>query len=856
MRPLRLTLKAFKPFPGEHVIDFEALAAKGVFLVLGNTGTGKSSIFDAMTWALYGMLPSKGRRNSEVQSGHAAPTEQTVVELEFSAQGGRYRVKRQEDYQSAKKGGGFTTKGADAVLVKLTPTGTQVVASGRDPVTKACTSLVGLDIHQFEKVVLLPQGEFERFLISTETDRRLLLRQLFDGHLYDQAILALKQGADAAADALTTARGDVDRLRTAAVVRLGAAVQQQGLGMEIPEDLPRERFSEISGALDAVLAERKALRDASESGATSAENKARDASIDAGLFDRAKELKDQKRVLLARRSSIEAGRRKAEGSARGRPVMVAKENLDRSRQAMAKVGREVKRLGRSVEVERARLISKESAREGAQKKTKDLPELQRRLAAWGALESALLAVRSARAAVTAADRAFEEVLEAHLSSQASRLAATLEAGVPCPVCGSVSHPRPAKSARAARGSRPVDEAALSGARKKAEDARGASARAEAEVSRQMGVLGLDPKRAVGDTSRRKAAAARLLDTALAAQERVQSLTGDVREIEARLKEVSGAAESGRDRFRELKGAVGIQERQLAEVLGASKFPDVARALRVVLAPAIEGQLKSAADTFDREWAAVVSDLEGLKAGGRPVPRVRPDAEGLKAEAARLRSLATDARDRWKSLKDALKDASKIMESVWQLEGDLSHTEDAARRATKVFQVCRGENGLGVSLESWILSAELDRVLALANVHLFKMSKARYRLERLRDEGKVGSLEIAVFDSDIGKLREVVEFSGGEKFFASLSLALGLADVVSHGGAGSGVTFEALFIDEGFDALSEDYLELVTDVLGGLQAEGRMVGAITHIQGMRDRLHAGIEVTKIFEGGPSTLKVNV
>ena len=132
----------------------------------------------------------------------------------------------------------------------------------------------------------------------------------------------------------------------------------------------------------------------------------------------------------------------------------------------------------------------------------------------------------------------------------------------------------------------------------------------------------------------------------------------------------------------------------------------------------------------------------------------------------------------------------------------------------------------------MLGHELGRVVAAASVHLALMSNHRYRLDR------AAGLELEVFDSHTGRARSTASLSGGEQFQASLALALGLADVVSHGGAAAGTTFEALFVDEGFGSLDPDSLDLAIETLGSLQAGGRMVGAITHVEAMKQRLQIG------------------
>ncbi len=139
-----------------------------------------------------------------------------------------------------------------------------------------------------------------------------------------------------------------------------------------------------------------------------------------------------------------------------------------------------------------------------------------------------------------------------------------------------------------------------------------------------------------------------------------------------------------------------------------------------------------------------------------------------------------------------------------------------------------------------------------------MTAGRYRILRVREgAGRQGpkGLDLEVLDAHTGRARRPNSLSGGEQFQASLALALGLADVVSQGAAGSGHRIGALFIDEGFGSLDPRSLDDAIETLHQLQATGRMVGAITHVEAMKERLHPGIVVSRLPDGRGSTLRVN-
>jgi exonuclease SbcC len=171
------------------------------------------------------------------------------------------------------------------------------------------------------------------------------------------------------------------------------------------------------------------------------------------------------------------------------------------------------------------------------------------------------------------------------------------------------------------------------------------------------------------------------------------------------------------------------------------------------------------------------------------------------------------------------------------------------------RVCAGENPLKMSLGRYVLAARMEEVAVAASERLFVMSRGRYRLRRtdeVRHAGRGSGLDLVVDDSLTGAERSVHSLSGGEMFLASLALAMGLADVVqAHAG---GIRLDSLFIDEGFGTLDDDTLDQVMHTLSELRAGGRLVGLISHVHELRERLSTRLTVVKGARG--STLKLVV
>lgn len=184
MKPLKLTMSAFGPYAGKTEIDFGRLGGQGLFLITGDTGAGKTTIFDAITFALYGEASGEVRESGMFRSKYADEKTRTYVELTFSYQRKVYKVTRNPEYQRPKgRGTGFTLQKAEATLEF--PDARQPVSRARE-VTKAVTELIGLDCRQFSQIVMIAQGDFQKLLISGTETRGEIFRQIFHTGLYQE----------------------------------------------------------------------------------------------------------------------------------------------------------------------------------------------------------------------------------------------------------------------------------------------------------------------------------------------------------------------------------------------------------------------------------------------------------------------------------------------------------------------------------------------------------------------------------------------------------------------------------------------------------------------------------------------
>ncbi|MFJ1931313.1 AAA family ATPase [Kitasatospora sp. NPDC088160] len=490
--------------------------------------------------------------------------------------------------------------------------------------------------------------------------------------------------------------------------------------------------------------------------------------------------------------------------------------------------------------------------------------------------------------------------ERRLAGMAAELAEQLRAGEACRVCGSPEHPAPAETAdgrvgaddeeRARRAQAVAEQAwtaadqALTALRVREATATGAAgpegadalAQALAELDREhrealhsaeaLGRVEQEIARLSADQDRRLAELREARERAAVRTDRLQALQHEQHELAARVAAARGEAASVAARAAALERLVervaavaeasracaqtlarlGDAEVELAEAAAAAGFPSPEEALAVLLPRAERERLAARLERHRTESAAVRHELalpDLAEAAARP-------PVDLSAAAAAL-SAATDRLGRAHAARSAAAERCAALASIGRQLADLAAELAPALarygRINRLAALAAGtstENRLRMRLESYVLAARLEQVAAAASDRLVRMSGGRYTLVHSDDRGtgnKRSGLALRVVDAWTGTERDTATLSGGESFFASLALALGLADVVTD--EAGGMPLDTLFIDEGFGTLDEQSLEEVMDVLDGLRERDRAVGIVSHVADLRTRIPAQLLVRK-------------
>ena len=1027
IRWLRIT--GIGPFAGTHRVDFSAFEDSGLFLLDGPTGSGKSTLIDAITFALYGdVARTKDASKDRLRSNHIGDEDPSEADLVFEVGSGIYRVSRTPAYTPIGKKSQRNSRASLTRVVEdpSAPDGwrtVEAIASGPRDVGYEIPRVVGLDKDQFLQTIVLPQGKFSQFLTSTSDAREQILRDIFDTQIYVDFSKALTEAAAASKRGIEERRaaavGALEQMRLLAASlaehdgepcdeeAAGAASETPSLhGQANTLDASAQDPAPVRRWADRACRDARAAHERAQADALDAANLAREAAqaLDRGralAADRAEHARTTARLeqLQGAEPQIDALRSRAFDARRALAVAPYASSAASSARRLEEAADRVVSCARGLAAEediplssqdltlevvadllaRAQALRDEATRTlGALEATlvqeRSLPGLAEEisaleeshrgaLAAVATLESqrdtlpavieraqaSLTLMRSdadalpdKRAALHALDRrleasrqadllraalpgASEELREATagaklanaaaadahdlwIAQSASAIARELEDEVPCPVCGSPDHPRPAP---------PLDGeitreqvADLDRARDRAEDAlRDARSTHQDMVRRiaQLNEAAAGPT-ALLETQRDQAAVEvaaldalkprivsleedlaqvreqldGITDELTRARERAASLASQLAERRSALAHTQRHVEGERQGFPSLEArAAHLDQRaqRAASTIGACSDWDGARrahdeALRF-LERALDSQ-ELASDTWERllltreevdaletrinehekELYATREALESdrlVRAAACP----EPDIAALADASQRAGDASAEATRRAGRLEQHCAQLDAARESLGASLAALADAREQAgpiRRLADIASASGPENLVSTPLSAWVLIARLEEVLASANPRLAAISSGRYELVAVPDDGttsRKSGLGLAVIDHDTDSVRSPRTLSGGETFYTSLALALGLADVVSA--EAGGVELRTMFIDEGFGSLDSHTLSLVMAQLQALRCAGRTVGVISHVEEMATQIADQIQVRPLGEHG-STLRV--
>jgi exonuclease SbcC len=770
MRPISLHIEGFGVFRDPIEIDFDGV---DYFALVGPTGSGKSTVMDAICFALYGSVPRYG---DERLVGRAVSTgkQEAKVSLTFTIGEAKYRATRVVRVRDGK------TSTPEALLERIDSGSgleSELLASKVREMRPAVEQLLGLPFQHFIKCVLLPQGEFARFLHDDPARRQDLLSRLLDLDVYERIGQRARQKA-AAAEAAAALHGN----------QLGE------LAFATPE------------ARDAAQQRREALRglyDALEVAAPKDDELAR---ASAGARATA-----EKATAMARALAAVAVPNDLETHAARLAVALEERHAsaDALRQAQAELDEATKRSAATPDPIALTRIADAYAQ---------IATLQEQSAGIVAeLESAARASADASAAVDAAEHAHDTARDAHA---AHAVAATLVAGEQCPVCRQTVTSLPKRGRVPALQSA---EKAVTSARAAATKAAAAEAKAAARAQQTVDQLGT--LAAVVDGAPTPHEVEQLLGTA---QELSRALAGSQTRVQTARTADANASEA----LQQAEELAAHAQRALTTTRDAL--------LRLDLdVPEPGDDLAGAWESLMRWSATTRSEKEAVARGATALAErldeMRRDAFADLVERASEFGLTTTVRDLFELRELVVEHGTEARNALARIDEAI----DAAEKLREARSAAVAEQEVAELLarelradrfEKWLLTEALEVLVASASQTLYSLSGGEYSL-RYSAEGEF----VVVDHRDADMTRSAKTLSGGETFQASLALALALSDQLASLSASGGAKLDAIFLDEGFGTLDADTLDTVATTIEALGTTGRMVGVVTHVPALAERV---------------------
>ena len=916
MKPTKLTISAFGPYAGETVIDLTKLGESGLYLITGDTGAGKTTIFDAITFALYGESSGAVRQADMLRSKYADPKTPTFVEMEFLYRGKPYTIRRNPEYERPKgRGEGMTMEHADAVL--YFPDGRTPVTKSRE-VTKAVVELTGLDRSQFTQVAMIAQGAFLKLLHAKTEERSKIFRELFDTRrfqtLQEQLKAEAKKRSEQYEKLNDSIRQYVRSLRCAAESSLAEeleALQAQETYASGDVVLAlAERLLEADGAavekLSGILEEKEAELAALNRriGMAEGTEKARqelgkaaaaEKSLAPMLEEKGKEYQAaNENAPRIEALAVEIGAAEKQLAEYARLTALTKQHtaaqtllLGQEKQ-MEQTKRQETELTEQLTESRKQLqllaqvqVALKSAQQQEEKlgqRLQDLTELEETVSVLEreakALKQAQEQYRSSRDKAETARQHAAFLERAFLDAQAGILAASLAEDKPCPVCGALHHPAPAVLPESAPSQAELEKAkdTASKAEQKATENSVAAGRCAERVAAVQKRLTQQAEALLPDCGEQLQAA---LQNALeedrsrlgAVRKEILSLRGEetalqqleetIPKTEQQLATLQQGREALEGQMVEQKVHAGSLARELAQLAASLEYADQAEAEEHIHAlkqekNTIQKRIDTAREGYELcrkqlsecrvQMDTLQKQLEG--APEEDCAALTAARDGLKQDCTRLRreketlsariSANSAARDEIAAQGAALSE----VQQEWNWVRALSATANGTLSGKEK-----------IMLETYIQMTYFDRILRRTNVRLMAMTGGQYELKRCasaENQRSQSGLELDVIDHYNGTERSVKTLSGGESFKASLSLALGLSDEIQS--LSGGVQLEAMFVDEGFGSLDEESLDQAIRALSDLTEGNRLVGIISHVAELKERIDRQIIVTKERTGG--------
>ena len=892
MKPLNLKMSAFGPYKNEVEINFKKLGTNNIFLITGDTGAGKTTIFDAISYALFNEVSGSNRPITSLRSKFAT-IEDTYVELEFEHKGKEYKIRRVPEYERTKKTGEGTTKNITDAYLEYE----DKIITGVKNVNDKIIELIGINAKQFKQISMLAQGEFIKILFAESKDRTEIFRKIFETNIYEQISTNLSILS-------TETKKDVDRLKTIFQTNTSNIRWiEKPVAIDLI-DLKKITKLDIDEILN--LIEKEIQTNKEKVKEEEKENEKLKKEIEK-LREKIKKIEEQNEKVKKYKQYLEENKELKE---KAKEIKEKEANIEISQSVLQKVmprqqivnekQKELKNNMNKRQVLEKEIKDGEIIEQENKNKIIKLNELKEILEGYKNIKEKSKNIEDMFLLITQIekdqknkekyvkqyeelnnqyiemDKQYKEEEDKFFREQAGIIAQRLEKGKPCPVCGSIEHPNKAIKNDDVLSEEELKK--LEEKKNKLENKRNTiknetislKAKIEATIkmipeSNKQDFNLQDFEKQINETKDKQELEIKNLKESFKniflvltkKKENIDKINFDETKqiIEKQINEQNNKLLENRVKLKERNALIETQEKSLElvqqEYLNAIKelgFKDEKNYKEKTLKEADIEKIKQEIEQYKEKVTTIKTRLEDVKKElkEKEIVDVTQDIEQLEQSSQKQKEVEKQINNKKASISFNKDTNKKLKETAIELI-------DKMDKMAKIEELAKIANGTAnrktkITFEQYVQATYFDMVISEANKRLLSMTDNRYLLIRKKKADKISEkigLDLNVIDNYNGQERDVKSLSGGESFKAALSLALGLSDVIqSYSG---GVLIDTLFIDEGFGTLDAESREQAINTLVNLAGNNKLIGIISHVEELQERIDKKIIVEKGQDG---------
>ena len=862
MKPLKIKISAFGPYKNCIDIDFEMLGESGIFLITGDTGAGKTTIFDSISFALFGEVSGSNRPVPSVRSDFADNDTETFVELEFTHKNKKYKIRRNPAYERTKKRGEGTTKtSADASLEY-----DDKVISGTKNVDIKIEEILGINSKQFKQISMLAQGEFLKILFAESKDRTEIFRRIFDTDIYNQIARRL-------ADKTRIAKAELEQLKDYFAINSSNIVWKDGIQSVQPKDVNELFIQEILEKLQQEIkvnseqfgkCQEQISKQSDENSKMEKEITAQKDKND--KIDRCQKLQEEQKVLQEKQEDIKQKEILIQKSQEIINKILPKEDKKKEEK--------FKQILELIEIIKVQFQKYSELKDGKTELEDKIKKLQVIIKEQ---ENKKIASENAQKIEAEWEKLSTEVLEKEkefFREQAGILAEKLKENEPCPVCGSLHHPNLAIKSKSVLTKEELDnlKEKEEKSRKILTDATNKVTEINSKIETLIKEFGEKPdvelynKKYAEISEKLEKAYNQLNDNYK--QIMLKDIVIESFEYDIFKEKITNKISKEREEFLKLQTQQEENKKQIDELLQKKEKAqnDYQNTLKELGFENEEQYKKSVLNNLQIEIFS--KEIEKYKTdvtiNATKLEEIQKEIKGFeKVDLTAKIQEFNNKKQELENMRRQQMEYHRIFENnnriLVDLQTNSKKLDSKIKEFTMVEDLSKIANGTvygkrRIEFEQFVQASYFDMVIIEANKRLLKMTDNRFLLVRKESSERVSDkigLELEVIDNYNGKRRDVKSLSGGEAFKAALSLALGLSDVIqSYSG---GIVVDTMFIDEGFGSLDTESREQAINTLNQLTDNHKLIGIISHVTELKERIDKKVIVTKSTGGSKITVE---